>query len=102
MNDNDAREDRADAAREVRSIAVVLVAGALQLLVGYFTVAAIGLFSVPPWAIAVLAGAWIVTTALIARTVRDRPYAALALPVANVLFLWGLLTVGDIWFGWTA
>ncbi|MGH3440474.1 MAG: hypothetical protein ACRDUY_00185 [Nitriliruptorales bacterium] len=75
---------------------------ALQLVVGYFTVAAIGLISVPPWGIVLLAAAWLVGGVALVRLARSRPAWTLLVPAANGLFLWAVVTAGDIRLGWTA
>lgn len=78
-----------------------LVAGLMQLTVGFFTVTAIGLISVPLWAIVGLVSAWIGATAILVRTVRHTPLVAALIPLANGLLLWGVIAAGEAWFGWT-
>jgi hypothetical protein len=87
--------------RGVAAVAL-LVAGALQLVVGYFTVAAIGLIAVPMWAIVILAGLWLAAAVLVVVTARRRPLLAPLAPVANGLLLWGSVAVGEGWLGWMA
>ncbi len=82
-------------------IAAVLVA-IMHLTVGFFTVGAIGLVSVPAWGIVVLVGTWAAAAALLVRTVRRTPLIAMLVPVANALVLWGVVMVGEAWLGWTA
>ena len=79
-----------------------VVAGAGQLVVGYFTLAAIGLIAVPLWGIVALAGSWLVGSAALMYLARRRPVLAIAVPVANALVLWGLVAAGGAWMGWSA
>jgi hypothetical protein len=74
----------------------------LQLVVGYFTLTAIGLISVDLWAMVVLIGAWVVAVVLLIRLARRAPLVALLVPAGNALVLWGLVAAGGAWLGWTA
>lgn len=80
----------------------LIVAAALQLVVGLYTTAAIGLISVPMWAIVLLAGAWLVAVLVLVRMARHRPVATPLVPVANALLLLAVATAGDVWLGWIA
>lgn len=91
-----------ESSSHVLRVVAVTVAAVLQLVVGYFTVAAIGLISVPVWAIVLLAAAWLVAAAVLVRAARRRPLATPLVPVVNGLLLWAVVTAGDIWLGWTA
>lgn len=82
--------------------AATVVAGAGQLVVGYFTLAAIGLIAVPVWGIVLLAGAWLAASAALVYLARRRPLVTLVVPVANALVLWGVVAAGGAWFGWSA
>ena len=82
--------------------AAMAVAGAGQLLVGYFTLAAIGLIAVPVGGIVLLAGAWLAASAALVYLARRRPLLTLVVPLANVLVLWGVVAAGGAWFGWSA
>jgi hypothetical protein len=83
-------------------IAAIAVGAILQLVVAFFTNAAIGLISVPVWAIVLLVGAWVAATVLLVRTVRRVPLVALVIPAANAAFLWAVVAAGGAWLGWTA
>lgn len=83
-------------------IVAAVVGAVLQLIVGFFTVTAIGLIALPVWASVVLVGGWLAAAALLVRTVRHSPLIAIVVPVANGLALWGLIAVGGAWLGWTA
>lgn len=82
--------------------AATIAAGAGQLLVGYFTLAAIGLIGVPLWGIILLASAWLAATAILVRLAQRRPLLTLVVPAANALVLWGFVAAGGAWFGWSA
>lgn len=84
------------------AVFALVLAGVLQVLVGYFTVTAIGLIGVPPWAIAALAGLWLAAVALLVLGGRRRPMAAPLVPLANGLLLWGAVAAGEAWLGWMA
>ena len=78
------------------------VGGVIHVTVGFFTVTAIGLISVPLVASIVLVSAWLAAAGVFVLTVRRSPALALLIPVVNGLLLWGVVAAGDIWFGWTA
>lgn len=82
--------------------AAAIAAGAGQLVVGYFTLAAIGLVAVPVWGIALLAGAWLAAGATLVYLARRHPLLTLAVPAANALVLWAVVAAGGAWFGWSA
>lgn len=84
------------------AMAAMVVAGAGQLLVGYFTLAAIGLIAVPVWGIVLLAGAWLAASATLVYLARRRPLLTLVVPVINTVVLWGVVAAGGAWFGWSA
>lgn len=86
----------------VLSAVALILAAALQLVVGFFTTTAIGLISVPLWAIVLLAGLWLVAVVVLVRVARRRPVATPLVPLANALLLWAVVTAGDVWLGWTA
>jgi hypothetical protein len=65
-----------------------------------FTVAS-GLLA-PLWGVAFLYGLWLACAALLIFTARRQPLLAPFVPVANAVLWWATLTVGDVWFGWTA
>lgn len=89
-------------ARSVPETAVTVIAGAGQLVVGYFTLAAIGLIAMPVWSIVLLAGAWLVASAALVALARQRPLVTLLIPAANALVLWGVVAAGGAWLGWSA
>ena len=80
-------------------VAAVAVAGALQLVVGWFT-AASGLLA-PLWAIVVLGLIWAVAVVVLVRMARRRPIATPLVPVANAFLWWATMTAGETWLGWT-
>ena len=82
-------------------IVAAVVGGLTQVTVGFFTVTAIGLVSVPLWASFVLVGTWLAATAILARTVRHTPLLAVLVPVANGVLLWGMIAAGEAWLGWS-
>lgn len=73
----------------------------LQLGVGFFTVAAIGLNGIAWGGAAILAGVWLASAGLLLRTARTSPVLGLAIPVANGLVLWAFAAAGSAWWGWT-
>lgn len=83
-------------------VLAAVVGGVIQATVGFFTMTAIGLVSVPLWAAVALVGVWLAATALMVRTVRQAPLVAALIPVANGLLLWGMVAAGGAWLGWTA
>jgi hypothetical protein len=93
---------RRDGVRRVLDLLAVGLAAALQLVVGFFTVTAIGLIGLPLWAAFGLAGVWMVAAVLLVRTARRAALAAPLVPVVNSLVLWAVVTAGDVWLGWTA
>jgi hypothetical protein len=82
--------------------AATVAAGAGQLVVGYFTLAAIGLVAVPVWAIALLAGVWLAASSALVHLARRRPMLTLVVPAANAVALWAIVAAGGAWFGWSA
>ncbi len=96
-----ARTESNDRRHRLRATAAWVVAGTLQVVVGYFTVAAIGLISVPPWAIVGLVGLWLAAGAYLVSTARRHPLAAPLVPIANALLLWGAVAAGENWLDWT-
>jgi hypothetical protein len=87
--------------RRMVAVAAWVLAGALQAVVGFFTITAIGLISLPLWAIAVLAGLWLAGVVVLVLTARRRPLAAPLVPVANGLLLWAVVAAGEAYLGWT-
>jgi hypothetical protein len=81
---------------------VAVVAGIAQLAVGFFTFSAIGLISVPVWAIVLLAALWLAGAVVLVRNGRHAPLVAVAVPVVNALLLWGIVAAGGAWLGWNA
>lgn len=84
--------------RALPVIAIVL-AGALQLLVGWFTLAT-GLVA-PLWAIIVFGLLWVAGGVVLFNAARRKPVAAPLVPVVNGLLLWAGLAAGGAWLGWT-
>lgn len=89
-----------------RNRALHLAAGAIavagQLVVGFYTVTAIGLIGVPLWAALLLIVAWGLGAGVTVWLARRRPLLAPVAPIVGVLVLWGVVAVGGAWFGWTA
>lgn len=79
-----------------------VIGGAGQLVVGYFTLAAIGLIGVPVWGIVLLAGGWLAAGAALVFVARRRPLLTMVVPVASALVLWAVVAVGGAWLGWSA
>lgn len=104
MNDVAAgtNEQQRPGSRGWPGVTAVVLAGVLQLVVGYFTLAAIGLISVPLWAILLLTAAWLAGVVAVVRLARSRSAWSLLVPAANGLFLWALVTAGDLWLDWIA
>jgi hypothetical protein len=84
------------------SLAAVAVAVAGQLVVGFFTITAIGLIGMPVWAALVLVAVWALGAAAIAWLARRRPLVAPLVPVIGALVLWALVAAGGAWLGWSA
>lgn len=87
--------------RQRTQVVAAVVGGAAQLTVGFFTMTAIGLVSVPLWAAAALVGAWLAAAAVLVATIRRTPVLAVLPPVVNGLVLWGAIAAGEAWLGWT-
>lgn len=102
MNSHAVGDQRNIGGRHRLWVLPAVAGGVLQLTVGFYTIAAIGLVSVPVWAIIVLAGVWLAAAVLFVRTVRHAPFMAALVPVANGLLLWGAIAAGGAWLGWTA
>lgn len=79
-----------------------VIGGAGQLVVGYFTLAAIGLIGVPVWGIVLLVGGWLAASAALVYLARRRPLLTTMVPVANALVLWAVVAAGGAWLGWSA
>lgn len=82
-------------------LAALAVGIVLQLGVGFFTVAAVGLNGIAWWGAAILAGVWLAAAGLLLRTARTSPVMGVAIPVANGLVLWAVAAAGSAWWGWT-
>ncbi len=82
--------------------AATVAAGAGQLVVGFFTMTAIGLIAMPVLVIVLLAGVWLAASAALVYLARHRPLLTLVVPAANALVLWGVVAAGGAWFGWSA
>lgn len=95
------RRSRPNSSQILAALGWILAAG-LQLTVGWFTLTAIGLISVPPWAMAVLVGLWLAATVLLVTVARRRPLVAPLVPLGNALLLWGAVAAGEMLLGWTA
>ena len=78
-----------------------VVGGLTQMTVGFFTMTAIGLVGIPLLASVALAATWMAAAATFVLTVRRNPVLALFVPVANGLLLWGVITAGEAWLGWS-
>lgn len=89
-------------AASLPATAATVAAGAGQLVVGYFTLAAIGLIGVPVWGIVFLASAWLAAGASLVALARRRPLLTLVVPTANAAVLWGVAAAGGAWLGWSA
>ena len=87
--------------RKRTSILAAVVGGLAQVTVGFFTITAIGLLSVPLWAAVVLGTAWLVAAAVFVLAIRPNPVLAVLAPVVNGLVLWGVVAAGEAWLGWT-
>ena len=72
----------------------------LHLGVGFFYLGA-GLLA-PPYAVAGLLAAWVVLLALAIWQWRSRPWWVLATPFVAAAIWFGVLTLGDVFLGWTA
>lgn len=105
MNEMSASASRARGGRgraRVLDVGAVIVAAGLQLLVGWFTITAVGLIGVPLWAVVALGLAWVAAAGLLWLLARSRPLAAPLVPLANGLVLWASVTAGERWLGWLA
>ncbi len=94
-----ARSDGPSGLRRVLSVVAVVVAWALQLVVGWFT-ASSGLLA-PLWAIVMLVVAWVAAVWLLVRTTRRQPLTAPLVPLANGVLWWAVMAAGATWLGWT-
>ena len=82
-------------------ILAAVIGGLAQVTVGFFTMTAIGLVSVPLWAGVVLVSAWLAAAAVFVVMIRRKPVLALLAPAANGLVLWAVIAAGEAWLGWT-
>lgn len=73
---------------------------ALHLVAGFFYLAA-GLLA-PPYAVAGLLAVWVVLLVLAIWQWRRRPWWVLATPFVAAAIWFGVLSLGDIFLGWTA
>lgn len=90
------------AAAPLPNTVATVIGGAGQLVVGYFTLAAIGLIGVPVWGIVLLAGGWLAASAALVYLARRRRLLTAMVPVASALVLWAVVAVGGAWLGWSA
>ena len=82
-------------------LVVVVLAAVLQVVVLVpFTVAS-GLLA-PLWAVLLLYALWLLGAFALARLARRRPLTTPLVPAVNAALLWGAITLGDVWLGWTA
>ncbi|MGH3490400.1 MAG: hypothetical protein ACRDP8_21130 [Actinopolymorphaceae bacterium] len=75
--------------------------GVVLLLPVLFLYAVSGLVA-PVWAVVVLIGCWILLVLCAVRWVRRRPLVVLALPFVGVALWFGVISLGEALFGWTA
>jgi uncharacterized protein (DUF983 family) len=87
--------------RRALGLATLVLAVAGQLVVGFFTLTAIGLIGMPVWAALLLVLAWAAGAVAIALLARRRPLLTPAVPIAGALVLWGLVAAGGAWLGWS-
>lgn len=73
----------------------------LYIATGVFPYLASGLVA-PLWGIAVLYVGWLVGLWLTVRLYRRRSAWALVMPLAALAFWWGIITLGESFFDWTA
>ncbi len=93
------RSDDPSPLRRVLVVIAVVLAWALQVVVGWFTLSS-GLVA-PLWAIVVLVGLWVAAVLLLVRTARRQPLATPLVPLANGLLWWAAIVAGGTWLGWT-
>ena len=84
------------------SLAAIVLAVVGQLVVGFYTLTAIGLIGMPVWAAIVLVLAWAAGVLAVAVLARRRPLLTPLVPIAGVLVLWGLVAAGGALLGWSA
>jgi hypothetical protein len=68
---------------------------------GVFPYALTGLLA-PPWGVAVVYGFWVALLGLGLLLFRVRPAWSLAVPFAALIGWIVILSIGNVWFGWTA
>lgn len=56
----------------------------------------------PLWGVGLLLGVWLLLLLFALWLLRRNPQLVLLMPVLMIAFTIGLLTVGDLYFGWTA
>ncbi len=76
----------------------IALAGLLALGVPYL---ASGLLA-PGWAVAVFCGLWVVMVVLGVVWIRRHPWRVVVLPIVALAVLYGGLTAGEAFLGWTA
>lgn len=79
---------------------LLVVSLVLHLGIGVFYLAA-GLVA-PGWAVLLLWAAWVAMLVLLVRLWRVAPQRALLVPVAAVLLIYLVITLGEQLLGWTA
>jgi len=94
-----ARHEAPSPLRRVLSVIAVVLAWALQSVVGWLTLSS-GLVA-PLWAIVVLVGLWLAAALLLVRTARRQPLATPLVPLANGLLWWAAIAAGGTLLGWT-
>lgn len=88
------------AGRRLVTGTVIGLAAALQLVVLVpFTVAS-GLLA-PLWAVVLLYAVWLAGATMLVRTARSRPLVTPVVPLVNAAVVWSVITLGEVWLGWT-
>lgn len=80
--------------------ALIVIAFLLHVGIGVFYLAA-GLVA-PLWAVLLLWAAWVALLYALVRLGRRSPPLALLVPLAAVLLILGVITLGERLLGWTA
>lgn len=73
----------------------------VHVLLGVFPYLTTGLLA-PLWAVGLLLAWWLLLLVLATRMRRDRPWWTAGTPVVALVSWWVLVTLGDVFFGWSA
>ena len=85
------------------ALAITIAGFVLHAVIGVFPFAFTGLLA-PPWAVAAVFAWWLVLLAVAVKLARSdqRRWRVVLVPAVALLGWFAVLTVGDVFLGWTA